>query len=268
VLRVFVAEGESAWDTTRPVFEQTLHFAQENKGKISHFVVQDVSCFSRNMETQAITMARRKKLGVTLVSCDEPSIDRSPVGMLMATILGGMAEFCSHSLSSRVKYRFQHHREQGRWLHKAPLAYANVNQSGLKSLSLDDAAPLLRQAYEMIASGQRSSEEVRKLVTAAGLRTKMGRKLAKQTFSFSIKDPVYCGLLVHNGQSYKVSFPALVSEELWRQAQDCLRRKNKAMPKKPTNEDFPLRGLVKCGFCNANLASARTHSLTLRRSSA
>ena len=95
VLRVFVAEGESAWETTRPVFEEALHFAQLNKGKVSHFVVQDVSRFSRNMETQAIAMARLKKIGVTFISCDEPSIDTSPVGRLMAGILGSMAEFYS-----------------------------------------------------------------------------------------------------------------------------------------------------------------------------
>jgi len=106
-------------------------------------------------------------------------------------------------------------------------------------------------------AGAHSSEEVRKLVTAAGLRTKTGRKLTKQTFSFTIKNPVYCALLVHNGQTYKASFPALVSEELWQRAQDCLRGKNKAMPKKSTNEDFPLRGLVKCGFCNAKLTAAK-----------
>lgn len=96
-----------------------------------------------------------------------------------------------------------------------------------------------------------------RMVTAAGLRTKSGRKLTKQTFSFTIKNPVYRGLLVHNGQTYKASFPTLVSEELWQQAQDCLRGKNKAMPKKPTNEDFPLRGLVKCGYCNAKLTGAK-----------
>ena len=58
-------------------------------------------------------------------------------------------------------------------------------------------------------AGAHSSEEVRKLVTAAGLRTKTGRKLTKQAFSFTIKNPVYCALLVHNGQTYKASFPAL-----------------------------------------------------------
>lgn len=257
VLKVFVAKGESAWETTRPVFKEALDFVQANKNRVTHFVVQDVSRFSRNMETQVLAMARLKKLGVTFISVDEPSIDSSPVGMTMAEMLGSMSAFYSRNLSARVKARFQHHAEHGRWLHKAPLAYRNVQEKGMKSIALDDSAPLLRQAFEMVASGEHSSEEVRKLVTAAGLRTKSGRKLTKQTFSFTIKNPVYCGLLVHNGQTYKASFPALVSEELWQQAQDCLRGKNKAMPKKPTNEDFPLRGLVKCGYCNAKLTGAK-----------
>ena len=83
----------------------------------------------------------------------------------------------------------------------------------------------------MIASGEHSLEQVRTLISAAGLRNKKGQKLTKQTFSFTVKNPVYGGLLVHKGKTYKASFPALVSEELWQQAQDCLRGKNKAMPK-------------------------------------
>lgn len=257
MLRVFVAEGESAWETTRPLFEECLAWVQENRTRVTHFVVQDVSRFSRNMETQVVAMARLKRLGVKFISVDEPSIDSSPVGMMLAAVLGSVSQFYSHNLSSRVKNRFQYHREAGRWLHKAPLGYRNVQEKGLKSIALDDAAPLLKQAFEMIASGEHSSEEVRRMVTAAGLRTKTGRKLTKQTFSFTVKNPVYCGLIVHNTQTYKASFPALVSEELWQQAQDCLRGKRKAMPKKPTNEDFPLRGFVKCGYCNAKLTGAK-----------
>ena len=174
---------------------------------------------------------------------------------MLATVLGSVSEFYSRSLSSSVTYRFQVHREQGRWLHRAPLGYRNVQEGGTKTLAFDEAAPLLKQVFEMIASGEYSSEQVRTLITAAGLRNKKGQKLTKQTFSFRVKNPVYAGLLVHKGKTYKASFPALVSEELWQKAQDCLRGKNKAIPKKPTNESFPLRGLVKCGHCYAKLTS-------------
>jgi len=43
VIRVFVAEGESAWDTDRPVFEERLDFIQKNKGRVSVLCVQDIS---------------------------------------------------------------------------------------------------------------------------------------------------------------------------------------------------------------------------------
>jgi len=107
VIRVFVAEGESAWDTDRPVFEECLDFIQKNKGRVSVLCVQDISRFSRNIQQQAVAMAQLTKLGVRLVSVDEPMLDDSPVGLLTSTILGGISQFHSHSLSSRVRYRFQ-----------------------------------------------------------------------------------------------------------------------------------------------------------------
>ena len=77
----------------------------------------------------------------------------------------------------------------------------------------------------MVATGGHSSDAVRKFVTAAGLRTKKGRKLNRQTFSFMLKNPVYCGLIFHNKQMYKGSFPPMVSEELWHNVQGTLRGK-------------------------------------------
>jgi site-specific DNA recombinase len=251
VTRVFVAEGESAWDTTRPVFEEALDFVQKHKSTVSHFVVADLSRFSRNIVTQGIALKRLEKLKVKFISVDEPSIDETPVGKLLSSVLGAVSEFHSHSLSSRVRYRFHVNREAGRWLHQAPLGYKNAR----KSLVPDDAAPLVKEAFEMMATGAYSSDHVRKFVTAAGLRTKKGRKLNRQTFSFVLKNPVYAGLIAHNGQTYKGDFPALVSEKIWQSVQDTLRGKRKAAPKKTVDDRFPLRGFVICGYCQSKLTS-------------
>ena len=96
---------------------------------------------------------------------------------------------------------------------------------------------------------------MRQFVTAAGLRTKKNLRLTRQTFSFMLKNPVYCGLILHNGKTYKGSFPPIVSEELWLSVQDTLRGKKKAVPMKSVDERFPLRGFVKCGHCQAKLTS-------------
>lgn len=255
VLRVFVAEGESAWKTDRPTLDEALDFIKQQKGKVTHFVVQDSTRFSRNVAGKALAERDLGKLGVKLVSVDEPMVDDSPMGKLAGTMATAFGEFYSHNLSSRVRYRFQLHREQGRWLHQAPLGYRNVQQNGAKTLEPDASAPLVRQAFEMLTTGGHSSDHVRQLVTAAGLRTKKNRKLNRQTFSFMLKNPAYCGLILHKGKIYKGSFPAIVSEELWQSVQDALHGKRKAVPKKTVNESFPLRGFVKCGHCRAKLTS-------------
>jgi site-specific DNA recombinase len=87
------------------------------------------------------------------------------------------------------------------------------------------------------------------------VRTKKGLKLNRQTFSFVLKNPVYCGLILHNGKTYKGNFSPLVSEDLWHNVQDALRGKKKAVPKKTVDDSFPLRGVVRCGHCRAKLTA-------------
>ncbi len=82
VLRVFSAAGESAWKTERPTLDEAIDFIKLSKGKVTHFVVQDTTRFSRNDEVRAIACAVLKKLGVRLVSVDEPMLDDSPSGKL------------------------------------------------------------------------------------------------------------------------------------------------------------------------------------------
>jgi site-specific DNA recombinase len=251
VLRIFVAEGESAYQSERPIFEECLDFIQQNKGHVSVMVVQDLSRFSRNIQTQAFSIDRLRKLGVRLVSCDEPSIDESPAGVLLAALMGGMAEFYSHSLSSRVRYRFMVNREAGRWLHMAPTGLRNES----KTLVLDESAKLVRECFEMVSTGAYTSDYVRTLMTAAGLRTKKGKKLTRSAFSAMLKNKIYCGVIRHAGKEYVGNFPALVTPELWQRAQDAFAGRKKSAPKKPTNEQWPLRGFVRCANCGAKLTS-------------
>lgn len=255
MLKTFRASGESAWKTERPTLDEALEFIKQSKGRVTTFVVQDSTRFSRNVEEKAFANAILQRMNVKLVSVDEPMLDDSPVGKLTGTMLTALGQFYSDSLSSRVRYRFQVHREQGQWLHQAPLGFLNVRQDGIKSIIPDRAAPLVRQCFEMMATGGHSSDYVRTFITGAGLRTKKGHKLTRQTFSFMLKNPVYCGLIVHNKQVYKGNFTPLVSEELWHSVQGTLRGKRKAVPKKTVDDSFPLRGFVKCGYCRAKLTS-------------
>lgn len=86
--------------------------------------------------------------------------------------------------------------DAGRFLHYAPIGYENVN----KDLAVDpDRAPLIRHAFELIASGNYSTtDSVLSLVTAMGLKTRRGNPLTKQSWGRLLCNPIYAGW-IRNG---------------------------------------------------------------------
>lgn len=52
VLRIFREEQSARTADDRPEFQKLLDYCRENKSKVSHVVVADLSRFARNMEDQ------------------------------------------------------------------------------------------------------------------------------------------------------------------------------------------------------------------------
>ena len=113
VLRVFV-DKESARTTERVALQELLSYCREQKGKIKHVVVADLSRLARNVSDQATLIARLTQLGIKLHSVDEPTLDDTAAGRLSANILGCINQFYSDSLSERVRYRMHETIKSGR----------------------------------------------------------------------------------------------------------------------------------------------------------
>ena len=113
-----------------------------------------------------------QQLGIELVSIDDPVTDNSAVGRLARNMLGAFNQFFSDSLSERTRYRMLAAVKEGRFLWPAPIGYINKT----KQLEVDpDRAPLVREAFELIASGRHiTADSVLNIVTALGLTTRKG----------------------------------------------------------------------------------------------
>jgi hypothetical protein len=124
-----------------------------------------------------------------------------------------------------------------------------------KKLCADpERAPFVRQAFELMASGRfATGDAVLKLVTSLGLTTKKGRPLSKQSFARMLSNPLYTGWIVTGEDRVLGNHDPLVSDELFRSVQDRLN--GKARPHKKLNEDFPLRGVVRCAKCGKALTA-------------
>jgi site-specific DNA recombinase len=251
IVASYVERGESARTDDRPEFKKMLAFCKANRQKISHLVVADLSRLARNVRDQGNTVVMLAQHNIKLVSVDEQNLDDSAAGNLLRNVLASMNQFFSDSLAEKTKSRMRAAVKEGRFPWPAPLGYLNKN----KMLVVDpENGPLVLKAFELLGSGRYATqEEVLNAVTALGLRTKKGRNVAKQTFARLLQNEIYTGWIVTGEIRVRGSHEPLVSESLFEQVQQ--RINGKSTPHVKLNDDFPLRGFVKCASCGKALTA-------------
>jgi site-specific DNA recombinase len=255
VLRTFV-DTESARTDERTHFQAMLEYCRTHRGKVTHVVFADLSRLARNVADQSVTLTKFKKLGITPVSCDE-RIEDSAAGKMSVNLLGVVNQFFSDSLSERIRYRMSAGVQEGRWLWLAPIGYLN-GKNGSSGLQVDaERAGLVRQAFELVATRSYSLEEILRRLNLLGLTTRRaGRPLTSQTLSRMLRNQIYAGWVISGENKVKGQHEPIVTQELFDAVQDALDGKA-ATPvvRKKLNDDFPLKGFVRCTGCDKKLTA-------------
>ena len=208
-----------------------------------------VSSFARNVVDQGTTIAELQRLGIALVSVDEPILDATAAGRLSANMIGAMNQFFSDSLSERIRYRMRAGFEAGRYLRAAPIGYMNAEKALVRD---PDRAPLVKKAFEFITSAPAWLPQCRSRPRWACVRG-AGNEVAKQSFARMLQNPIYVGWLVSGDDRVKGAHEPLISDALFQSVQERLN--GKSSPHKTLSEDFPLRGIVRCEKCDKPLTA-------------
>ena len=256
ILKTFVDAGKSARTDDRAQFQEMLKYCRTHRGKVTHVVFADLSRLARNIEDQASTLGTFKQLGITPVSCDE-RIEDSAAGKLSVNLLGVVNQFFSDSLSERIRYRMAAGVQEGRFLWLAPVGYLN-GTNGKTGLQVDpQRAALVRQAFEWAATRSYNLEEILRRLKLLGLTTRRaGRPLTKQTLSRMLRNQVYAGWVVSGENKVKGLHEPIISQELFDAVQDALDGKEAPpLRHKKLNNDFPLKGFVRCTACDKKLTA-------------
>ena len=264
LVRVFVDAGESARTTDRPQFQEMLAFCKQNRKRVSHLVICDLSRFSRDVADTATTVARLEKIGIKLVSLAEPIIDNTAVGKLARNMVSSFNQYFSDSLSEKTRIGMRAAIDKGRFLWIAPIGYLNQPKEKDAGIVIDpERAPYVRKAFELIASGRYATgDAVLRAVTAMGLTTRKGRPLTKQTFARMLQNEIYTGWIVSGDLRVRGTHDRMISEELFQAVQDRLN--GKSAPHKKLSEDFPLRGVVLCAKCKRPLTAGYVKGRTAK----
>jgi site-specific DNA recombinase len=157
------------------------------------------------------------------------------------------------NLSLNTKRGLRQMVRDGRYPRGAPLGYYNDIRS--KTIRVDrKTAPIVRQAFELYARGDKRLDEIADFLYANGIQTKQGEIRGKKTtgkkphsrtrVTRMLANPFYYGHFRYLGEVHEGRHKGIISKRLFDQVQTVLQRRGK--PTRKANDPLPLCGLVYC----------------------
>jgi site-specific DNA recombinase len=172
-----------------------------------------------------------------------------------------IAEFYSSNLATEVIKGMSQKAKAGGTPGRVPLGFRNVpvvvDNRVIHSVAIDqERAPLMREAFELYATGTYSIVQVCEILNEKGFKT-IGNKnhppgpLAWGTLGKLLSKPYYAGFVSYNGQIYEGRHEALISRELFETVQKVL--KARLVGEKQRVHVHYLKSSLYCGRCFAPL---------------
>ncbi len=194
-----------------------------------------------------------------LVSLRFPTFwfEPTPQGLFMLQVAFGQSKYYSDNLSENVKRGIRQKLRRGEWTGLAPLGY--VNNPKTRNIEPDPTkARVIAKAFEEFSQGSHTLESLAERLKFLGVASKKGKRLCKAVVKHMLSNPIYTGIIVHNGETYEGKFPPIVSRATFEIVQSIL--KDRAKPRKSKkSHNFPFVGLLRCGECGAAVTAQYAH---------
>lgn len=212
-------------------------------------VVYKLDRFARSRYDSATYKYRLKKNGVQLISATE-NISDDPEGIILESVLEGMAEFYSAELSQKInrglrESAYKHNSIGG----QIPLGYKT---EGKKLVIDEETAPIVREAFQMYAEGH-SVAEICRTFNAKGYRTSKGTRFGKSSFSKIFRNERYIGVYQFHDYRAEGVIPAIIDKNTFHQVQLRLKSTSKAPAQNKAKRIYLLSGKLYCGHCGSKM---------------
>lgn len=229
----------------RPSFQQMLSDSARAPWKT--VLVYKLDRFARNREDAAIARMRLRKNGCNVESAKE-GISKNPEGVILESILEGMAEYYSLELSQKITRGMRESAMKGQAVGGSiPLGYKIEK----KKWVLDPlTAPLVEEAFTRYADGE-TVADICNDFNARGYRTAKGAKFNRSSFKKIFRNEKYIGVYKYQDIRVENSIPRIVTDDTWRRVQSRLKVNEEAPARGKAKVPYLLAGKIFCGHCGA-----------------
>lgn len=252
VISKWFEEKETAAKQGRPVFTEmikTLH-RQGSGGLVMHKIDRS----ARNLRDWA-TVGELQDRGIAVHFAAESVDFASRGGRLTADIQAVIAADYIRNLRDETLKGMRGRLKQGLYPWKAPIGY--LDNGGGKPKTIDTArGPLVRQLFELYASGEHSLDTLTSQARNIGLRNRSGVLVSRRGVETILNNPFYMGLIhiKRTSETWQGVHEPLITPSLFQAVQDVKAGKH---IKKKTRHEFTYRRIFKCRHCHRSITPER-----------
>jgi len=233
----------------RPQFQKMIK--DSDRQTFEAVLLYKIDRFARNRYDSAIYKARLKKNGVKVLYAKE-SIPDGPEGIILESMLEGMAEYYSAELAQKIRRGMQ---ESAHKCHVTGGYLALGYKIGLdKSFEIDEQqAPIVHKIFSMYDSGSTVTEICNEL-NSIGVKTARGGCFNKNSLRTILKNEKYIGVYDAQGIRVENGVPSIIDKALFNRVQQRTAANHKAPARKKAKINYYLSGKLYCGSCGAGMA--------------
>lgn len=243
----YVDRAQSGKYDDRTEFQKMMR--DSGKDLFDYVIIYKLDRFSRNKYDSAVHGHTLKKNGVRRLSAME-NISNGPEGILMESMLEGMAEYYSLELEQKVRRGIKENLLKGKSIGGNRLYGFRTKDS--KHVIDEDEAQVINSIYEMYNNGLTANEIVSELKN-------LGLTFNNNQIYRTLRNKKYIGIYEHEGTFYSNMFPKLIDEKLFYSVQKKVDKNKKSPAAKKAKVPYYLRGKLYCGKCGRPMNADSTN---------
>ena len=246
VIKHYIDRALSAKTDNRPDFQQMIKDSEKRLFDI--VLVWKLDRFARNRYDSAHYEYLLERNHVKLVSATEPISD-SPAGIMVKSMLTGMAEYYSAELSEKVVRGMTENVLKGKYNGGTiPIGF-KVDEE--KFFQIDPLkAPFVVEAFQRYNEGA-TMKELMNWLNDSGVTTNRDQKFTYNSVQTLLTNKRYIGENHFKDIVMPDSIPAIVDKDLFEEVQQKIKKNSRAPARHKAEDDYLLTTKLFCGMCGA-----------------
>lgn len=219
-------------------------------------ILWKVDRMGRNREEVAINKYRCKKAGTKVVYTAE-SIPDSPEGVILESVLEGMAEYYSLQLSQNIRRGQRLSAEKCQSVGgTTPMGYCIVN----KHYEIDPGgAAVVQEIFRRYLSGE-SQAKIARSLNEQGSRSTAGRPWKPESIRRILTNEKYTGVYIYDGYRVPGGMPQIIDTEDFKKVQDMAKIRKRMPAHEWDKTEYLLTGKLFCGQCGERMVGVSGRS--------